>query len=299
MNIPSEVLESFRVSSPEDLGGRVNHHWAVWRGPRKLILRRVGAHASESLGYEFRVLEALHARGWPVARAVEEPSEESGATWCLLEHLDGQPAADHGSEPEQRERGRLLAALHHDLDGLTDLGQRSGWVEVGEVVKDASLYDELRAFESLFPREARILRWHAERARDLYGEIGQWDAAPRLVIHGDFAPWNLLYRDGRLSGILDFETSHLDLAVADFALSWRGRYDGVIAGYEEVRPLSDLEWALLVPTFWAWLMLGLAAELRAMNWGAVDPRAPEWSTRLLLRRTPLMGRESAPYRDGE
>ncbi|MBO0836817.1 MAG: hypothetical protein J2P28_15095, partial [Actinobacteria bacterium] len=63
-------------------------------------------------------------------------------------------------------------------------------------------------------------------------------------------------------------------------------------------PLSDLEWALLVPTFWAWLMLGLAAELRAMNRGAIDPRVPEWSTRLLLRRSPFMGPESAPYRHG-
>ncbi|MBO0836818.1 MAG: phosphotransferase, partial [Actinobacteria bacterium] len=91
-------------------------------------------------------------------------------------------------------------------------------------------------FERLFPTEARILRWHAERARELYAQIGPAEAAPRLVIHGDFAPWNLLYRDGELSGILDFEASHFDVAVSDFALSWRGKYDGVIAGYQELRP---------------------------------------------------------------
>jgi aminoglycoside phosphotransferase (APT) family kinase protein len=298
MSVPPGVLARFRITSPEDLGGRVNHHWTVRRGDRQFVLRRVPPDAFGDLRYELRILEALHSRGWPVARAVEEPVEIHGATWCLFERLNGEPPPDSGGEAEQRERGRLLAALHNDLADLAGYGQRPGWVEVREVVEDPALYEELRGFERRFPAAGRILRWHAERAKELFDAIETAHTRPKLVLHGDFAPWNLLYQDGKLTGILDFEASHLDVPVADFALSWRGKHDGVITGYNEVRPLTDVDWKLLVPTFWAWLLLGLAANLKAMNSGTTEPAVPEWGVRHLLRRSPLMGSESTPFLDG-
>lgn len=72
----------------------------------------------------------------------------------------------------------------------------------------------------------------------------------------------------------------------------------MIAGYEQIRPLTELERRLLTPTFWAWLLLGLADDLHAINAGSMDPATPEWSVRLLLRRSPLMGAEAAPFRHG-
>jgi Ser/Thr protein kinase RdoA (MazF antagonist) len=182
------------------------------------------------------------------------------------------------------------------MEGLVGLGQRSGWSEVRQVVEDRALIEELQRYERFFPEEAHILRWHAERAHALFNEIdGELAGARRLVIHGDFAPWNLLYEDGQLTGILDFEAAHFDLAIADFALSWRGKYDGVIRGYEEVRPLTDLDWRSLTPVFWSWLLLGLAEDLRAINAGRAEPTLPDWSLRLLLRRSPLMASEAEPY----
>ena len=282
-----------------ELGGRVNRQWSVrCRGLRRVLRMRPSGASAAAVGYELRLLDALHARGWPVARAVAKPVTRDGATWCLFEHLEGSPGVSHGDVAEQRARGRLLAELHADLADL-DAGQRPGWVEVEEVLRDPALHDQLRRFENHFPEEARILRWHADRALQIFAEIeAEAPTARRLVLHGDFVPRNLLYREGRVSGILDFEESHLDVAVADFALSWRGRYDGVVAGYDEVQPLTEVERRLLTPTFWAWVFLGLAGELHAVNTGKSAPQLPAWSLKMLLRRSPLMGRDSPAYASG-
>ena len=85
--------------------------------------------------------------------------------------------------------------------------------------------------------EVHVLRWHLKRARKRIAEL-QPETWPGIVIHGDWTPWNLRFVDGRLSGILDFELAHFDHRIGDFALSWRGKYDDVIHGYNEVSPLT-------------------------------------------------------------
>jgi len=113
---------------------------------------------------------------------------------------------------------------------------------------------------------------------------------PGIVIHGDFTQWNLRFKDGRLSGILDFELSHWDHRVGDFALSWRGKYDEVIHAYAEVSPLEPEEWELVTPLWWAGLIDGACQHL--LN-GTQDDG---WIVRKLLQRSPLMGPDSAEFR---
>lgn len=59
------------------------------------------------------------------------------------------------------------------------------------------------------------------------------DEGETLVLHSDFTTGNILFEGDELSGVLDFEATHLNVRVADFALSWRGRYDDVIKGVQE------------------------------------------------------------------
>jgi len=68
------------------------------------------------------------------------------------------------------------------------------WVWEPRVIDDAAGW--LRAFHDAtldFPREGR-----------------QWMFAPRepaeVICHGDFAPYNMVFADGRLIGVIDYET---------------------------------------------------------------------------------------------
>ena len=241
------------------------------------------------MDYEVRLVARLAKMGWPVASTVAGPTELAGRFWSLAPFLPGEVSTAHGGIEEQRARGRLLAQFHADLAQIEDLGQRPGWRRCEEILADPTLDDILTRHEQEYSEEVSILRWHLERARERIAGLSL-STRPGLVIHGDFAPWNLRFVKSRLCGILDFELAHWDHRVGDFALSWRGKYDEVIYGYAEVSPLEPEEWALLTPLWWAGLIEGACRDFQS---GAHDDG---WTIKKLLQRSPLMGPDAAEFR---
>ena len=138
------------------------------------------------------------------------------------------------------------------------------------------------------------MRWHIDQATAAFDRL-DLDGAATTVLHGDFTPWNLLYEGERLSGILDFEATHLNYRVADFGNSWRGYQDEVIDGYETVSKLSDLEWELLAPAYWAWMLMGVKQTFDTTLAENVAPPDFKWQIRHLLRREGLMLSLADPY----
>jgi aminoglycoside phosphotransferase (APT) family kinase protein len=287
MQLPDEVLEAFGVQEIVLLGGRLNQHWLVRCRGEQLVLRRWSEPGGD-IDYELRLLAAVAALGWPVAPAVADPIEVGGRMWCLFPFLPGEPPSLEDRFAEQRARGRLLAQFHADLVRLAEFGQRGGWRRCEEILGDPALDRVLADHERERPEEVRLLRWHLDRARDRVAVLRP-HARPGQVIHGDFTPWNLRYREGRLSGILDFELAHWDHRVGDFALSWRGKYDEVVHAYAEISPLAPEEWELLTPIWWTGLIDGACRHLAA---GTQDDG---WIVKSLLRRSPLMGPDSREY----
>lgn len=288
-----EILAQFGVRLVAPLGGRLNQHWLVHSGREQLVLRRWWQSADSvdhaSIHYEVRLVARLAALGWPVAPTVEGPMELAGHIWSLAPFLPGAPPATHGPLTEQRARGRLLAQFHTDLTQIRELGQRPGWRRCEAILADPTLDAVLTRHETTSPEEARILRWHLERARARIAGL-QLPSRPGMVVHGDFTHWNLRFTEGRLSGILDFELSHWDHRVGDFALSWRGKYDAVIHGYAEVSPLEAEEWELITPLWWAQLIQGACQDIQN------GVRDDGWTIKKLLQRSPLMGPDAAPFR---
>ncbi len=290
-----EILETFGVRVIAPLGGRINQHWFVTGQGEWLVLRR-WAPPSDSkaamladIDYELRLLARVAALGWPVASAIAGPMERDGHVWCLFPFLPGDPPSDTDPLAEQRVRGRLLAAFHADLARLEGFGQRGEWRRCEEILSDPALDRVLAEHEAERAEEVRMLRWHLDRARERIAGIRPQDR-PGIVIHGDFTPWNLRFRDGILTGILDFELAHRDHRIGEFALSWRGKHDAVIHGYAEVSPLEPEEWELLTPMWWAFLIEGACREIVK---GTQDDG---WLANHLLRRSPLMGRDAVPFR---
>lgn len=277
--IPLEVIRQLKIADASWLGGRQNGHWRVHRGDTELVLRR-WAQPENEVFYEIRLLESMAALGWPIATVLEEPLLWDGVYWSLSQLLPGAPLPNTDLE-EQRQRGRLLAELHADTATLADISQRQGWRPGEETLADPTLDALFVANEKRLPYEVRLLRWHLDLARQRLSEIGIL-THPTLIVHGDFTLWNLLYQNGKLSGVLDFELAHRDHRIAEFALAWRGKYDAVIHGYHEVAPLEPIEWALITPLWWASLIEQAATLLRAQTWD------DGWIAAKLLQRSPLM-----------
>lgn len=269
------------------VGSRRNVHWVVQTTSERVVLRRYAIDRSwDDVAWELGLLERLHDRGWPVAPALTPPFQERDGIWCLFPFLLGRPRSPRtisNLRVEQRERGRLLARLHEDLADLASLGQRPGWLPAHEGLwvragrRDPA--DLLSEFERAHGEPGRVLRVYAERASERLEALLPFAPRP-IVIHGDFAPWNLRYGGGVLTGILDFDSSHLDLRVADFALAWRGRHQDVISGYEQEAPLEPVERELVGPVYWAWVV---ASAVGGLDAGNVTPEGVAWAVEHLLR----------------
>jgi Ser/Thr protein kinase RdoA (MazF antagonist) len=236
--------------------------------------------------YPLRVAAALRARGWPTPEPVEEPLIHNAEVWVLYHRLPGRPMPTD----EPRARGRLLAELHFAATETGIVDQREGFRDPAEIVGDPALDSLLRLHERTSPEAGHLLR----ACRD---EAAQWftdnpaPAVPRSVIHGDFAPWNLLFDNGRLTGLVDFEAAHHTFQVGDFALSWRGYQDDVLRGYDEVRALSDDEWHLIQPVYRAWILMGVRGALEAGPAPDLD-----WELQHLRKHSPLVTAKTAGMR---
>ena len=214
-----EVLERFGVRLVAPLGGRLNQHWLV-----EARRERLGAASLGAAGRRDRLRAAPVARiaalGWPVAPAVAGPIELDGYFWSLAPFLPGDPPPEKYSVAEQRARGRLLAEFHADLAQLRGFGQRGTWRRCEAILGDPTLgrsSDRARA-DSDQKKSGFCAGTCAAPASGLRGL--RCTNRPGIVIHGDFAPWNLRFIMGgfRASSTLSWPTGIIGSAI----LRWRG-----------------------------------------------------------------------------
>src|SRR3546814_19785109 len=98
----------------------------------------------------------------------------------------------------------------------------------------------------------RISDWSSDVCSS---DLREWPhSLPSGVIHADLFPDNALFRDGRISGVIDFYFACTDSFAYDLAVthsSWCFSADGkehhadrtraLIEGYQSLRPLSEAE----------------------------------------------------------
>ncbi len=120
----------------------------------------------------------------------------------------------------------------------------------------------------------------ASRSREALAEVGA-DELPVMVVHGDFAAWNVHYQGGRLAGVIDFGLTHLDSRPYELAIARTWRAPAAREAYrsELARlgwPLSDLEEAAVQPLYHAFRLDQLAWPLtRGLRTGEFDLAAVE------------------------
>ncbi len=251
---------------------------------------------AEELPFFLDLLQWLAAHGFPSATPI---ADRAGQT---LKSVRGKPAALVSFLPglsvrrprvaHCREAGEGLAWLHQASQGypgrrFNDLGQAS-WAPLFEPSRDAA--------EALKPGLAKVI------AADLAELAGAWPAnLPTGLIHADFFPDNVFFREARFAGAIDFYFAADDILAYDIAVAlnaWCFEVDGsfnvtsaraLVDGYQRRRPLSDAEKAAM-PV----LARGAAMRFfltRLHDWGAtpagalVKPHDPlEYERKLAVHR---------------
>jgi aminoglycoside phosphotransferase (APT) family kinase protein len=202
-----------------------------------------GAGAARKAAHEFRVLQRLHAAGYPVPRPVACAGEgEASEPFVVMEYVAGPTMWQAMDAASDAERSHLIAQfcglavrLHQlDASGLTPTDSRLGREPYAAV--DAMLAagrDMLARFPGV--GLSPIVAWLAARRDDV--------PCPRpAVLHWDYHPGNVLVRPDGSPVVIDWTGSQV--SDARFDLGWtlllaqayggQAIRDQILAGYERL-----------------------------------------------------------------
>jgi homoserine kinase type II len=106
------------------------------------------------------------------------------------------------------------------------------------------------AFDALLTKYLAFLLDECSKMQRYCAHL-DWSAAPQMVIHCDYHPGNLKFRDREVVGLFDFDWSKIDLRCFDVGLAlwyfshWRDELDGTLRMDESAQFLKNYQETLL------------------------------------------------------
>lgn len=180
---------------------------------RKVVVRRHGdadlkrnPHIARD---EFRLLEILNAAGLatPQPLYVDQTDEIFPAPYIVIEYIEGKTEFAPANLPD------TIFQLANHLSKIHNIERLNA--DLSFLPRQEEIYAR-----KLGLRPARLDESLDEgRIRDVLE--GAWPFAQRnepVLLHGDYWPGNILWRDGQLVGIIDWEDAHSGDPVEDLAI---------------------------------------------------------------------------------
>jgi aminoglycoside phosphotransferase (APT) family kinase protein len=169
----------------------------------------------------------------PVARGA--PGEGYPHEWAVYSWLDGEDAATMPLDLPRAavELAELLAALRRiDPTAGPPPASRGGPLRP----RDEATRAGIAALAHLIDAAAVTAVWEAALAAP------EWDR-PRVWIHGDLDARNLLVKDGRITGVLDWASVCVGDPACDVKVAWAVLDAETRPVFRELLELDDATWA--------------------------------------------------------
>jgi len=232
-------------------GGQSNPTFKLTAGGTNYVMRTKpapkakllpSAHAIER---EYRVQDALHKTGFPVARmfALCEDEDVVGRAFYIMEMVEGRVLWDQslpemdgaGRRAVYEEMNRVIARLHttdYAAIGLESYGKPGNYF--ARQIERWSKQYKLAETESI-PAMDNLIEW-------LPQNIPPGDET--AIVHGDYRLDNMIFdaKEPKIRAVLDWELSTLGHPMADFSyhcMSWHiapGQFRGI--GGQDLRALN-------------------------------------------------------------
>jgi len=222
---------------------------------RSVVLRVHGPnHNGHSAALEFEILRAVTGLGIcaPRALALDESHRHIPHPFLILDHIDGETVFPTNAADNQiTKMAEMLAEIHAlPIPGLLALPMRNDPIpEIFDYLPQGSEFKALR-----------------QRLSKMKNTAYEGSAA---LLHGDFWPGNLLWKQQHLVGILDWEDAAYgdplsDVACTALELTYVAGTEGAerfVRAYRRLRPFESSRFAL-------WQIYVAAAGHRSMGgWG--------------------------------
>lgn len=199
------------------------------RGQFLLKRRAAGRDDPFKVAFSHALIVHLRNKNFPVPALIGTRDEQNsmlqihGRIYELFEYVDGQ-RYDHSLD-ETTAAGRMLARYHHAVrDFQTEWTPPEGSFHDSPSVRNSLNAIPTRAsgHDSVVGREAELLMLtqelyeRYETAVNNVNALGFSSWTP-TIIHGDWHPGNMLFREGRLAVVLDFDAARFQPPVIDSA----------------------------------------------------------------------------------
>ena len=234
---------------------------------KKMIVRQHGEvdlkHNPQVAVDEFKLLQLLQSAGLttPVPYYLDQSCEIFSTPYVVIEYIEGETEfAPANLSDFILQFATHLSRIHHvdclqmDLSFLPQQEQRYGEklrerpLEVDESLDEGRIRDALEAVWPLPRRNASVL------------------------LHGDFWPGNVLWRDGQLVGVIDWEDAALGDPLADVANSrleilWAFGVEAMDSFIEQYQAMMSIDFTYL--PYWD-LCAALRPVAQIAQWGLDD-----------------------------
>ncbi len=222
----------------------------------KMISRRPGewsrAERPNAAADEFQMLQTLRRANLPVPQAIflEAASAIFPAPSLVIEFVDAAPEYNPTDMDGYVSRfAESLFHVHQTDTGAFDFLPRTWDVRTERLRRGVDVLDEAQG-------EGKI-------RETLKTAIRSRSPGPQVLLHGDFWPGNVLWRDGELVCVVDWEDAEIgnplwDIAVSRSELLFAFGAEAMTSFTDAYQSLSDVDFADL--PFW-----DLCAALRPMN----------------------------------
>jgi homoserine kinase type II len=263
------ILSLYHLDPLDDFGGiaegSINTAYWVLVSGRRYFLRITERKRIQDMIYERALLDHLASAGLPVPRLVENVAKGTFTPWSargrfvsLFEYMDGRDLGVFEVRPKHiRAVARFAAKMH---------------LAAGDFKRERPNAFDIPALEKKLDRLEAALKGHrmahkySEDVALLADEVAHQkkrslEHLPRGTVHGDLFVDNAKFKDGKLTGVIDFEMSSTErliweLAVGVNAWCWQpsavqrggpaGHFEprktrAFLRGYSELRELDRHE----------------------------------------------------------
>ncbi len=257
---------------------------------RKIVKRYKDTVSNSMIEYEHSIVEFLRSTGYQVPNLVTSTSGSTvttsgSARYVLFDFIEGGFHYHNYWFPPSQEKkyisasGKSLADLHKGLKDFIPRGNNpNGFTgQDGDRGRNLDWYlEQLSDNQKQFtgtsggksPQAENILHSQTgniqESLVELENEINQANL-PKQIIHGDYGPYNILFKDNKIIAVLDFELARLDWRITDlvyalprFAETRFGfdfnKVNCLIDSYRSIYRIENIE-LQLIPRIWKYFRL--------------------------------------------
>jgi aminoglycoside phosphotransferase (APT) family kinase protein len=239
---------------------------------KRLIVRQYGAFdlADNAMiaADEEKLLRHLHDLGLPVPEPLLSMCGFAGPgkTWLVTSFIEGDTITEPPFPVRFAEQiAELLAGIHAVDPDLPELG----FLEDG--------YDQTRINIDAWACSTHLPESELDYWKTLESFLPKTPEEPRVLLHGDYWPGNLIWQEGKIAGVTDWEDAHRGHPVADmancrfelFMIGGPKLADAFSEAYRDLQP----EVAVDRLAFWE-LYASVLLLRRARDWG-LEPEAEQ------------------------